>query len=171
MNTECVASISARFSDILRENYPHLCGNLSHLRTSSSYILTHCKTFCNSFFKIFYLFLCRNERFFTEIFCAKRTKHGQNRSKGAFFECKIPAKSCLNGIFGGYFSDIYRSFLYTMPVFKTFSQKMLHSSDLFSRPHGIQHRNHGRADICDQRKLHGRHHRNTNQRNSDLHGK
>ena len=64
------ASTSARFSDILRENYPHLCGNLSHLRISSLYILSHHSKKCNSFLKFFYFCFCRNERNYLDAFCA-----------------------------------------------------------------------------------------------------
>ena len=65
-----VASISARSSDILRENYPHLCGNLSHLRISSSYILPCINKNCNTFFHFFHLFLCRKKRISTAPNCA-----------------------------------------------------------------------------------------------------
>ena len=70
-----VASISARFSDILRENYPHLCGNLSHLRISSLYILPYSRRKCNSFIKFFHLNLCRKKRNFTACICANATNH------------------------------------------------------------------------------------------------
>ena len=69
-----VASISARSSDILRENYPHLCGNLSHLRISSSYILPRLEKNCNTFFKFFHPFSCKKKRFSTAVICAFFTK-------------------------------------------------------------------------------------------------
>lgn len=129
-----VASISARFSDILRENYPHLCGNLSHLRTSSSYIVTHHSEFCNSFFKIFYLFLCRNERFSGRVFCAFQTNQGEIHPNPPLFTRKTPAKLCFKRTFGGCFANIYQTILYIMPVSKSLLTAHLTIRRSFSPP-------------------------------------
>ncbi len=77
MKRNRTASISARFSDILRENYPHFCGNLSHLRISSLYILPYTQKNCNSFLNFFLFLFVEITEFYLVKFVHFKQNHPQ----------------------------------------------------------------------------------------------